>query len=119
MRTSNIREALFGQGAEEGMARQPGLRGGGAGEAAEEARSLAGRPERGRMLRRQLIQESQVELELPSRRRFREPAGGSRQAVRTVAASVSEGLAEVADERLHLAALVLDERDHSFDPLRL
>jgi xanthine dehydrogenase molybdopterin-binding subunit B len=56
----DIREALFGQGAEKGMARELALRRGRARKAAEEARSLAGRAERGWMLGRQFVQGGSV-----------------------------------------------------------
>jgi hypothetical protein len=56
----DIREALFGQGAEEGMARKLGLRCGGAREAAEKAGSLAGRSERRWMLGHQFVEDGSV-----------------------------------------------------------
>ena len=56
----DIREALFGQGAEKGMARKLGLRCGGAREAAEKAGSLAGRSERRWMLGRQFVEDGSV-----------------------------------------------------------
>ena len=59
----DIGEALFGERAEQGMARELGLRRGGAREAAEEARALAGRSERGWMLGRQLVEDGSVEFD--------------------------------------------------------
>ena len=56
----DIREALFGQGAERSMARKLGLRCGGAREAAEKAGSLAGRSERRWMLGRQFVEDGSV-----------------------------------------------------------
>src|SRR5205814_10694929 len=101
------------------MARELGLRCGGAREAAEEAGSLAGGSERGWMLGRQFVEDGSVEFELRGRSGLRKALGGSGQAIRAVAARIGTGLAEVADERLHLAAVVLDEGDASLEPLRL
>jgi hypothetical protein len=56
----DIREALLGQRAEKGVAGELGLRCGGAREAAEEARSLARRSERGWMLGRQFVEDGSV-----------------------------------------------------------
>ena len=56
----DIREALFGEGAEKGMARKLGFRCGGAREAAEEAGSLAGCSERRWMLGRQFVEDGSV-----------------------------------------------------------
>ena len=56
---------------------------------------------------------------LRGRGRLRKPLRGAGQAKRAVAARIGAGLAEVADERLHLAAVVLDEGDDALDPLRL
>src|SRR6478735_2942252 len=101
------------------MTREFGPRCGGTRKAAEEARSLAGRYERGWMLGRQLVEDGSIQFEFRGRGRLRKALGGSGQAVRTVAARICTGLAEVADERLHLAAIVLDEGDDSLDPLHL
>src|SRR3954454_14362898 len=98
------------------MARELGLCRGRARETAEEARTLARCSERGRMLRRQLIEPRTVDVQLRAGSRLRKPLGGSRQAVRAVAARIGARLAEVADERLHLAAIVLDEGDDALDP---
>ena len=117
--SEDIREALFGQGAEQGMPRKLGPRRGGAREAAEKAGTLAGRYERGWMLGRQFVEDGSVQLEFRGCSRLREALGRAGQAILTVAARLGAGLAEVADERLHLAAIVLDESDDSLDPLRL
>src|SRR3954466_3674941 len=101
------------------MARELGLRCGGAREAAEEARSLAGGCERGWILGRQFVEDGLGYFGFRGRSRLRKALDGSGQAVRAVAARIGTGLAEVADERLHLAAIVLDEGDDSLDPLRL
>src|SRR5436305_1771153 len=100
------------------MTRELRLRRGGAREATEEARPLAGRSECGRMLGRQFVESDPVELEGRRRGRVRNPLGRAGQAERAVAARLGAGFAEVADERLHLTAVVLDEGDHSLDPLR-
>ena len=71
------------------------------------------------MLGRQLVEDGSVKFDLRGRIRLRKALGGSGQAIRAVAARIGTGLAEVADERLHLAAIVLDEGDDSLDPLRL
>src|SRR5436305_7376762 len=71
------------------------------------------------MLGRELVEGGDVELYLGRRSRLRQPAGSSGQTVRAVTARFGERLAEVADECLHLAAVVLDERDDALDPLRL
>src|SRR5262245_9481630 len=43
----------------------------------------------------------------------------SGEAVAAVAAGLGAGLAEVADERVHLAAVVADEREDALDPVGL
>src|SRR6478735_10236611 len=101
------------------MARELGLRRGGAREAAEDARALAGRSERGWVLGRQFVEDGSVQFDLRRRGRLRNALGGAGQAIGAVAARIGAGLAEVGDERLHLAAIVLDERDDARDPLRL
>src|SRR3954467_8088290 len=60
-----------------------------------------------------------VDLDVATRSDRRHLLRGPGQAERAVAAWVGAQLAEVADERLHLAALVLDEREHALDPLGL
>src|SRR5689334_14526608 len=101
------------------MPRKLGLRRGGAREAAEEACALARCSERGRMLGRKFVERGSVELNTRSCGRVWQPLGGAAQTVRTVATRPVTRLAEVADERLHLAAVVLDEGDNPCDPLRL
>src|SRR3954451_872171 len=101
------------------MARELGLRRGRAREAAEEARTLARCSESRWMLRRQLVEARTVDLEPRARSRLRKPLSGSGEARRAVAARIGARLAEVTDERLHLAAVVLDEGDDALDPLRL
>src|SRR6188472_1391194 len=101
------------------MAREPRLRRRGTGEAAEEAGALTSRSERCCMLGGQFIEGGLVELDSRARSRLRQALGGAGQAVRTVAARFGPRLAEVPDEGLHLAALVLDEGDDALDPLRL
>ena len=88
-------------------------------EAAEEARALAGRSERGWVLGRQFVEDGSVQFDLRRRGRLRNALGGAGQAIGAVAARIGAGLAEVGDERLHLAAIVLDEGDDACDPLRL
>ena len=94
------------------MARELRLRRRRAREAAEEARTLARRAERGRMLGRSSSSAGSVELDVSG---VAAGAGSLCAApvrqIRAVAARLGARLAEVADERLHLAAVVLDERD--------
>ena len=71
------------------------------------------------MLGSQFVEDGSVQSELRGRSRLRKALRGSGQAIRAVAARLGARLAEVADERLHLAAVVLDERDDSLDALRL
>src|SRR4051812_22077528 len=101
------------------MARELGLRRGRAREAAEEARTLPRCSESRWMLRRQLVVARTVDLEPRARSRLRKPLSGSGEAIRAVAARIGARLAEVTHERLHLAAVVLDEGNDALDPLCL
>src|SRR4051794_23670631 len=88
-------------------------------EPAEEPSALARAAERRRMAGGKLVERRAVEVDLPGRLRRRDALRRARQAERAVAARLRSSLPEVADERLHLAAVVLDERDDALDPLRL
>jgi len=115
----DIDEAPVGQDAEQGMTRELGGCRRGTREPAEETGSLAGRSERRWVLGRQCVEDGAVEFEVRGQGRRRNDLGRPGQAIRTVAAWLGTGFAEVADERLHLAAIVFDEGDDSLDPLGL
>src|SRR4051794_6551477 len=92
-----------------GRARQP----------AEEPSALPRAAERLRMAGGKRVERRAVEVDLPGRLRRRDALRRAGQAERAVAARRRSSLPEVADERLHLAAVVLDERDDALDPLGL
>src|SRR5690242_9400304 len=100
---------MLREGAEERMARQLRLGGRRAREPTEEAGALARRAEGGWMVDDQLVEDRPIELDPRRDGWFRKAPGGSGQAKGAVAAGLGARLAEVADECLHLAAVVFDQ----------
>src|SRR5262245_4622599 len=98
------------------MPRELRAHGRGARQAAEKAGPLPRQPQRLRML---LGERSEVDRDRRRRPRLPHALRGPGQAVRAVAARAGQRLAEVTDERLHLTALVLDQREHAPDTLGL
>src|SRR5205823_10271178 len=112
----DVLEALVGQGAEEGVAGELRSRGRRAREAAEEACALARGGEGFGMGLGELVEGGAVDGDRrPLQRRHLLRLAG--EAERAVAARLGAGFAEVADERLHLAAVVLDEGEDALDAL--